>query len=147
MQRDLFHGSIAFGERNAAELGRRIDGENHLLSWNDAVGRVGFAIGVQRHQVNAENGREIQCDGGRNDERARRAGAEHAQTLAVGGYFAVQRNIIDRVARVSRVSFAENFTGLPASSVLPDGSTITYGTLAGLVSISCTSGTSRESNL
>src|SRR5579864_7831509 len=58
-----------------------------------------------------------------------------------------QRNIIDRVARVSRVSLAENFTGLPASSVLPEGSTKAYGTFCGLVSISCTRGTSRESNL
>src|SRR5579871_2503908 len=57
----------------------------------------------------------------------------------------VQRNIIERVARVLRVIFTENFTGLPACNVSPDGSTISYGTFCGSVSTICT-GTSRESN-
>jgi hypothetical protein len=32
MERDLFHGLIAFGERNAAELRGSVDGEDHLFS-------------------------------------------------------------------------------------------------------------------
>src|SRR5277367_5487377 len=63
------------------------------------------------------------------------------------GTSAVQRYVIDRVARVSRVSFTENRTGLPTASVSPGGSAMVYGTFWRLVSISCTSGTSRDSNL
>src|ERR1700722_1709442 len=58
----------------------------------------------------------------------------------------VQRYTMARVARVSRVSFTENCTGLPASMALPDGVTISNGTFFRSVSISCT-GTGRDSNL
>src|SRR6266851_4597423 len=58
----------------------------------------------------------------------------------------VQRYVIERVARVERVTLTENCAGFPACKVSPAGSTITNGTFGGLVSISCT-GTMRDSNL
>src|SRR5580704_336514 len=146
VERQLFDYDVAFGKRDTAGFRRGVNGKDHWESWYTRSAAYAFPLAFNAVKWMLRTaGKLAATDAGTTkvpgDPVPNTRMARPSVTTSP-----LHRNIIARVARVWRVSFTANCTGLPGWIVLPAGASITNGIFFTSVSISCT-GTGRDSNL